>query len=314
MKSDIEHLQILAVDVGGTKKHAVLIDRNGTVISERRVPHTDRSPEEHSDEVCNLIEEVLSSDSDSDAQTSICVGVNGPTRVSDGLVLWAPALGWREFPLGERLRERFGTSIVVENDANLATLGEWQYGAGRGRDNLMCVFLGTGIGSGVVLNGTLCRGYRGGTGEIGRMPVGISDVSKDRRSDFGALESLASGRGITMRAWREARSYGERIDVPNAAHVFDAYRRGVSWATKVVETTMDYLAVALAQITCIIDPEAIILGGGVAHAYSTIQPLLRDRMGALVPRTPSLAKAETGSYASAFGAIYLAEQLFQSAL
>jgi predicted NBD/HSP70 family sugar kinase len=152
----------------------------------------------------------------------------------------------------------------VDNDVNLAAMGELWFGAGQNTQNMVMVAIGTGIGAGIVIDGALYRGASEASGEIGNMLPGGEFLGKNFQ-DFGALESVASGTGIADQA-RLALSHqrtAEELDNLTAEDVFEAAKHGQAWARTIIDQTVDYLAIAIANLAVAFDPELIILGGGV---------------------------------------------------
>src|SRR5690606_32020659 len=119
----------------------------------------------------------------------ICIGAPSITLSREGIVKWAPTFRWRDLPLREPLAERFDAPIFVENDVNLATLGEWGFGAGQGMQNLVCMFIGTGIGSGLIVDGRLYQGHHQAAGEVGWMVPDRAALRRKAVDGFGGLES-----------------------------------------------------------------------------------------------------------------------------
>jgi predicted NBD/HSP70 family sugar kinase len=236
----------------------------------------------------------------------IGIGAPGFTLTPEGIVTWAPSLGWRDLPLKEILSARFGQPVFVENDVNLAALGEWGFGAGREVRDLVCINIGTGIGAGVIIDGSLHRGHRQSAGEIGYLLPGL-DYLNSSAEKFGALESEASGLGIARRGAQALADLGRpvRPGELSAEEVFDAARNGEAWAAGVVAETVDYLALALINVTALFDPEVIILGGGVANsADMLIEPILQ-RIKGCTPFAPTLVASALGQRAAVMGAIML---------
>ena len=201
------------------------------------------------------------------------VGVGMPGIVTgDGTVLLAPNLGIRNLALNDALL-REGLRAHVVNDANAAALAEWYSGAGRGRGSLICVTVGTGIGGGVIIDDRLVSGSAGRGGEIGHLTVAPGGPLCSCGSR-GCLEAVSSGSAIA-RQGQEAAHAGdpclndvcaERPGMIDAQMVFEAARRGSARARQIVERAGRYLGQALAGVVCTVDPEVIIIGGGVAMA------------------------------------------------
>lgn len=298
---------VVGVDLGGTKMFGTVADLSGTIQYERYIPHKDGSgPQEYLDELCELIESLLDAPRPNGQRIrGIGVGAPGITLTPDGVVTWAPSLGWRDLPLQDILSDRFDLPVFVENDVNLTALGEWGFGAGRGAQNLVSIAVGTGIGAGIVIGGALYRGHNQAAGEIGYLLPGKEFLGQ-RYDQFGALESRASGTGIAGRACQLLEEAQRPVPAELTAHdVFAAARNGEAWAQQVVSETVDYLSLAIAGISALLNPEVIILGGGVARSADLlIEPILQ-RLDGAVPFMPRLVASPLGRRAAAMGAIML---------
>jgi glucokinase-like ROK family protein len=299
---------VVGVDLGGTKMFGTVADLSGTIQHELYIPHQDdNGPHDYLEQLCEFIEMLLDAPRPPGQRIrGIGVGVPGFTLVPEGVVSWAPSLGWRDLPLQEILSERFDMPVFVENDVNLTAMGEWGFGAGQGAQNLVSIAIGTGIGAGIIIGGALYRGHNQAAGEVGYLLPSVEFLGK-RHNQFGALESLASGLGVAERACQLLKQ--EKMPIPReglTAHdVFAAARSGEDWAQQVISETVDYLSLAIASISTLLDPEVIILGGGVARSADLlIEPIL-GRLEGVVPFIPRLVASPLGRRAAAMGAIML---------
>lgn len=298
---------VVGVDLGGTKMFGTVADLAGAIQYELYKPHADGSdPRDYLEQLCQFIETLLDAPRPSGQRIrGIGVGAPGLTLSPEGVVTWAPSLGWRDLPLQAMLSERFDMPVLVENDVNLTALGELGFGAGRGARNLVSIAVGTGIGAGIIIGGALYRGHNQAAGEVGYLLPGGEFLGR-RYDQFGALESLASGTGVADRACQLLKQKGLPIPGELSAHdVFAAARDGEAWAQQVVSETVDYLSLAIASVSALLDPEVIILGGGVARSADLlIEPILRRIEGG-VPFVPRLVASSLGRRAAAMGAIML---------
>lgn len=246
------------------------------------------------------------------------IGVPGPVVPGSGVLAEAPNLpGWdHEVPVGALVGERLGgRRVVIDNDANAATLAEWRLGAGRGTDDLLGVFVGTGVGAGLVLDGRLRRGRRGLAGEIGRTLVAFTDLGEDGVGR-GELEDY-TGRAALQR-WVE--------DAPDAESGFLLERRsrgrltsrawaegtdaGDPLASALVDRAASALSAGIASVTALLDVERVVLGGGFAqHLGETFRTRIEQEMAERSsPHDPvPLAKAWLGDVGGALGAAMLLE-------
>lgn len=280
----------VGIDVGGTKCHGVLIDDHGAVLADVR--HA--TP--HADDLVGLLSSMFV-----ELGGSSTLGIGVPGLIShEGIVRASPNLvGARNVPVGPGLREALGIPVHVENDATVAAHAEWKAGAARGADNAVMVTLGTGIGGGIVMGGVLQRGAHGFAGEIGHMVVergGIECPCGLR----GCWERYASG--SALRVLSEGMT-GEEV--------FAAYRRGDTHAGRVIDTYAEWVAVGLASLTNICDPEIIVIGGGVIESLAgTIDLVIghfeRSLYSSDLRPLPTVRPAELGERAGAIGAALLA--------
>ncbi len=203
-----------------------------------------------------------------------------------------------------RLDERYNLPIAVDNDVNFAALGELWFGAEQNVSNMVFITIGTGIGAGIIIDGALYRGAHEASGEIGSMLPDRQFLGK-RYEEFGVLETIASGTGIAERARQalKGRRKPEELDQLLAEDVFDAARQGQTWAKKLIDDTVDYLAVAIANLTVTFDPELIVLGGGVTRSADLlIDPILR-RIDGAIPALPRLVVSSLERRAVVMGAV-----------
>ena len=305
----------VGIDVGGTKAQAVVLDHAGDVVetAQRPTPRGDHSLEALIDVLIELADEV-------GHEGSVGVGVPGLVTRS-GVLRAAPNLdGVADFAVAELLSDRLGSDVHVDNDATCATVAEWLLGAGRGTSDMMLVTLGTGIGGGAVANGALLRGANGFAGEFGHMVVDPSgpQCPCGRR---GCWERYASGTGLAMLA-REAATGHRLRDVVRQAggdpqavrgeHVQAAAREGDPEALAVIDDFSRWVALGLANLTNVLDPELFVLGGGLASGSDLYLDPIRRWYGELLYQPhlrpiPRIEFARWGPLAGAVGAALLAE-------
>jgi glucokinase len=195
---------------------------------------------------------------------------------------------------------------MVENDVNLAALGEWGFGAGQAVSNMVIISLGTGIGAGIIIDGSLYRGFNQAAGEIGYMLPSIDHLGV-RYDGFGALEQLASGTGIAERAKALLLRSGSSLpaDPVDAPYVFLRAEAGDDWAKQVVGETVDLLAMAIANLSVVLNPEIVVIGGGVATASATFLDRIGQQLADVIPFAPRLVLSKLGRKAAVMGAIML---------
>jgi glucokinase len=296
---------VVGIDLGGTKMFGAIADLGGNILDEVDISRHGSTGEESYDRLVELIDTLLASPKlEGRRIRGIGVGAPGITRHREGIVNWAYTLNWKDYPLKAKLVERYGLPIVVDNDVNLAALGELWFGAGQNAQNMVLIAIGTGIGAGIIIDGALYRGAREASGEIGQIIPGREFLGR-RYAEFGALESLASGTGIAERARQALNGRRDPADLESllAEDVFDAARQGEEWAQAVIDETVDYLSIAIANISVSFDPELIVLGGGVTRSADLLVEPILHRIDGAIPTLPRLVVSPLGRRAAAMGAI-----------
>lgn len=300
---------VIGIDLGGTKLYGALSNIGGDLLHEVTVQHHETTGEESFVLAVDMIEALLAHLPPEQTMRGIAVGAPGITKNRAGVVEWAPSLNWRDFPLQERLKEHFHRPVLVDNDVNLAVLGEHWFGAGKDVQNMALVSIGTGVGAGLILEGALYRGHSKASGEVGYMAPDIHALGKSYET-FGALESIISGTGIGERAAHYLQGHGETPPptaptAPTAEEVFAAARAGEAWADEIVQETIDYLALGIANINTLLDLELVVVSGGVAQQADLLIDGVYQRIAGVIPRTPNIVASTLGRSATVMGAIVL---------
>ncbi len=266
---------VLGIDVGGTKVESALVDATGSVRTAHRHPtDADQGAYRVINDIVTCVRECLSKASSRAAAAG--VGVAGQVDSDAGIVRSAPSLGWREVPLQAHLEQALDLPVAVTNDVRAITRGVWQHGAGHDADNLVVVFVGTGIGGGIVSDGRLLEGKQGLAGELGHtvlMPYGRSCRCRGR----GCWEAYAGGWAIGERARQATRTDPEAgtaliehagdIENITGRTVHEVYREGNPLAARIVDATAEYLGIGLSSVVNAVNPERVVLGGGVIEGY-----------------------------------------------
>ncbi len=292
---------VIGVDLGGTKMFGALANVGGEILHELTINGHGTSGDESYAMLVEIIAQLMEAPRRRGQKIrGIAVGVPGTTHSQTGVVEWAPSLNWRDLPLKLKLEKTFHRPCIVDNDVNLAALGEQWFGAGDGADDIVLIAIGTGVGAGLIVDGVLYRGHNEAAGEIGFLLTHRGDLD-GRYDKFGALESVLSGTGIAERANKLLA--GCRSSDLTSQDVFDAYRRGEAWSTAVVAETVDYLAMALVNVSTLLDPEVIILGGGVSDSADVLLPLVQARIADILPIAPVIKVSTLGRSAAVMGAI-----------
>jgi glucokinase-like ROK family protein len=296
---------VIGVDMSGTKFYGAVSDLGGRILDEIDMGRHGRTAEGNYQRLLELVDALLASPQVVGRKVrGVGIGAPGITLHRDGIVKWSYTLDWRDFPLKACLADRYHLPITVDNDVNLAAMGELWFGAGQNTQNMILITCGKGIGAGIIIDGALYRGASESSGEIGHSLPGREFLGGDFK-DFGALESVASGTGILERA-RVALSPSRTLsdlEAISEEDVFVAARAGQAWAKAVIDETVDYLAIVIANLTVSLDPELIVLGGAISpYADLFVEPILRRIRGA-IPRPPRLVVSSLGLRAGVMGAI-----------
>jgi glucokinase len=270
----------VGVDLGGTNLRAALVDETGGVVREGAVP---TGAADGPDAVIGRIADLVRSVAAGSEVRGAAVASPGPLDRDRTVVRSAPNLpGWRDVPLPALLSERTRLPVVMENDANAAAYGEAIFGAGKGASSVLYVGLGTGVGSGVVLDGRLLRGAHGAAAELGHVFLGDPDGPRCGCGRRGCLETYASATGVARR-YRELTASPPGEVAADAAAVAEAARTGDEAARRAYAEAVDALAHGLSIAVHLIDPEVIVLGGGVAASRDLVlDPLAETLPGRLI--------------------------------
>jgi glucokinase len=262
---------VLGLDIGGTKIAAAVVDRDGGVHGFVSAP-TAADSTTGVDELFELGRRAIAEAGVSVG--AVGIGCGGPLDSERG-VLVAPLHlpGWRDVPIVELAHAAFDVPAVLENDATAAAAGEHRYGAGRGRSDMVYLTISTGVGGGVILDGKLHRGRSGNAGELGHVTVDCNGRRCRGCGRRGCLEAYASGTSIAERAVEA----GMR-DGTTAADVAAAARAGDEIARRVWDETCEALACAITSIANVVEPDVVVLGGGVVREGEQLLGPVRTRV------------------------------------
>lgn len=298
------------IDVGGTTVKCGLFSANGEVLDKWEIKTiTDNNGERVLPDVAESIKnKMLQYKIEKDTVAGIGIGVPGPVK-EDGTVERAVNLHWGYKDIVQELESLTGIPVRAGNDANVAALGEMWQGGGKGCKNLIMVTLGTGVGGGIIINGEIIAGSHGAGGEIGHAVVDPDIQVPCNCGNYGCLEQVASATGIARLA-REELAVNDtptklRREHISAKTVFDAYKNKDKVAEIVVARFARYLGMALAQFACVVDPDVIVIGGGVSRAGQVLIDCVSEHYKKHAfpscKKTP-IVLAELGNDAGIFGA------------
>ncbi|MDF2820819.1 MAG: glcK2 [Clostridiales bacterium] len=272
----------LGIDIGGTTIKIGLVTKDGDLQGKWEI-HTDKSENGKNilSDIANKVTLILQEKNLSkDDVIGIGLGVPGPVDDA-GNVLGCVNLGWGEFNVADELSKITGLKVKAGNDANVAALGEMWQGGATGRQDVVMLTLGTGVGGGVIVGGKVLGGINGAAGELGHFTMKIGpDAEKCGCGKKGCLETLASATGIV----RETNKYLSRVDTPSslrkidnisAKNIFDEAKEGDKIAIDMVEQLGEYLGLACSYIAATTNPETFVIGGGVSKAGNILLDVIR---------------------------------------
>ena len=303
---------IIGVDLGGTRLRAIRCDQQGTILAHAQTETAARQgPNAVVRQIERLIDEVRGELPD-EAILGLGVGSPGPVDGRTGVIYEAPNLqGWIDVPLKAMLIERTGLRVEVGNDANVAALGEWIFGSGRGTEHFVYVTVSTGIGGGVIVDGSLLLGRKGIAGEVGHMVL-QADGPLCSCGNYGCWESVASGTALARRA-DEAIAAGApsslrdlRDDEPiTAGRVAAAAEAGDPLAMRLMEREGELIGIGVVNILHLFSPERIALGGGVMKSGDMLFPHIHRAIaaGAMEPyKAVAVGLPSLGDHTGVLGA------------
>lgn len=266
----------IGIDFGGTSiKMAVVQD--GKVVARGRTIHTHHHPT-----VSSFLDAMSWEAKEVSEQfpkiRSIGIGLPGIVDSVNGIVHNLTNVpGWKNIPIKEEFEKRTGCSVTIENDANAMTYGEWAWGAGRGKPNVLCLTLGTGVGGGLIIENRLYRGSQLAAGEVGHMSIDWRGVP-DSYGNFGALEKYVGNRQIAERAMAMYKKSGKEKSLESCApdKLAAAAEHGDWVAREIWEETGSMIGICIANIQWLLNLDRVVIGGGVAQAGALLfEPILK---------------------------------------
>ncbi|MCD8024769.1 MAG: ROK family protein [Candidatus Gastranaerophilales bacterium] len=310
----------IGVDIGGTNVKIALVDLSGKIVYSNTTPTRADLGYEHSiANIQNAIEELMK-ETCTNKETIEAIGFGFPGQIDykEGVVRLLPNMpGWVEVPVAKIMEDKFGITTKLDNDVRVATLGELKYGAGKGCQNLVCITVGTGIGSGLVFNGKLIRGAKNAAGEIGHIKMTMNDGPICGCGDFGCLEAYASGPSIVAEA-KEYIKGGKSSKFKELATeelspyiIAQAALQGDAVAKRIYAKMGEIIGLGLTSVINLLNPEKVIIGGGVADAgeilFKPIKETIIKRAMPIQASSVEIVPAQLGNTAGVIGASLLIE-------
>ena len=312
----------IGLDVGGTKVLGAVFDRERNVVYRLKKKSTEQGAEAENVEqvIVTVVEELLASSGiPLERVEAIASSIPGVIDQKAGVVLFTPNLPWRNYDIGSAMRKRFGVPFFIGNDVNLGVLGEYRFGAAQGCRNVVGLFVGTGVGGGLILNGELFTGHMFKAGELGHMvldPEGPLCGCGQR----GCLEAFSSKQGMSAYIRQQvARGRGSLLAEAAREGVFKSKKlkkallAGDAVAREAVDRSCHYLAVATGSLINIFSPDLVLYGGGVIEAVGEtfLENILREVDKYCMPEirgTVELKNASLGDDSVLYGALALMEE------
>ena len=312
----------IGIDVGGTNVKIALVDDKGKIIYSNSVPTYAQMGYEYT--VNNIKQAIRDLMKETNTKPSDIQGIGfdfpGQVDYKTGVVKLAPNIpGWVNVPIAKMIEDEFHIPTRIDNDVRCAALGELKFGAGKGCENFVCITVGTGIGSGLVINGKLVRGAANAAGEIGHIKLQMQDGPICGCGDTGCLEAFASGPSIVAMAQEYLKSgkstkFREMAGVDGEITpyiVAKAAEAGDPVAKRIFEKTGYYIGMGLVSVINLLNPEKVIIGGGVAEAgdllLEPIRKTIKARAMVIAGSSVEIVPAELGNSAGVIGASMLVE-------
>lgn len=306
---------VIGVDLGGTKISTAISTLDGRILNQTVVP-TNASEGERAvlDRIIGTIQEVLDkAQATLQEIEAIGIGSPGPLDAKKGVIITTPNLPFKDYNVVEPIKEKFNVPVYLDNDANVAGIGEFMFGAGKGKQNIVYLTVSTGVGGGAVLNGQAYRGNTSNALEIGHMTV---DANGPRCNcgNIGCLEAISSGTAIGKRG-RDAVSSKVETSLRNyeevtSYEVFVEAKKGDAVSKEIIENAMNYLGIGVANAISIFDPEMVIIGGGVSKVgdilFDIVKEVVKKRCFKSMADACQIVPAGLGVDAGVVGAVALA--------
>lgn len=270
------------VDIGGTTIKMGFFETDGTLLDKWEIKtDTSNNGENILSDVAKAIDNKLAQEGISkDKVKGVGVGVPGPV-CDTGVVNRCVNLGWGVINVAEQLAALTSLDVKAGNDANVAALGEMWQGGAKGCKDVVMVTLGTGVGGGIIVNGKIVAGFHGAGGEIGHITVNKDEIEACNCGKYGCLEQYTSATGIVRMAKRKLAKTDDatslrNLDTITAKDIFDAAKAGDEVARELVDELGEILGSTLSNIACVVDPEAIVIGGGVSKAGAILIDTIKE--------------------------------------
>ena len=308
---------IIGVDIGGTKMMATVFDSKFKTIGMCRKKSRSKNGGDSEMRVIKVIREAIE-DAGGVHIAGIGVGSPGPLDPETGVIIDTPNLGWKNFPLAHLLRETFKAPVVVDNDVNVGTYGEWRCTSLRNKKHVLGVFPGTGIGGGIIIDGKILHGFSGAAGEVGHITI-MPDGPFCGCGKRGCLEALASrvaiAKEVAALAAREDAPYilehcGTDVAAIRSGVLSRAIDAGETMVEQVVRKAAYYVGIGVSNLINVLSPEVVVLGGGLVEAMEAlvleeVEQAVAEHAMPFLRKNVKIAPAKLGDDAVVMGAAKL---------
>lgn len=306
---------VIGVDLGGTKISTAISTIEGNILANVVLPTKAEEGEVAVlGRIMQSIDEVIVGSSTSiDEVEAIGIGSPGPLDAKKGIIITTPNLPFKDYNLVQPLKEKYNIPVYLDNDANAAAIGEYMFGAGKGKESIVYFTVSTGVGGGAVLDGKVYRGHTSNALEIGHTTVNPNGP-RCNCGNLGCLEAMSSGTAIAKKG-KEAVSTNvetslKKYDTVTSYEVFKEAEAGDEVAKDIIDNALTYLGIGVANAIATFDPEMIIIGGGVSKAgdivFDTVKKVVNKRCFKSMAESCEIVPAGLGSDAGVVGAVALA--------
>jgi glucokinase len=306
---------VIGIDLGGTKISGAFSDIDGNVLSKHTIPtNADEGDIAVLNRITSVIDYVIAAAGKTvDEVKAIGIGSPGPLDPKTGAIIETPNLPFTNFNLVKPIRDKYKIPTYLENDANAATIGEHIFGAGKGTENMVYITVSTGIGGGAIINGKIYRGSTANALEIGHTTL-LSNGPRCNCGNYGCAEVLASGTAIGRQA-REAVEAGKKTSLGDYSNVtsyevFKEAEKGDEVAVDILDNSLTYLGICVANVVNSFDPEIVVIGGGVSKGgdivFDKVKEVVQKRTLKPMRDLCKIVPAGLGTDAGVIGAVAVA--------
>lgn len=306
---------VIGIDLGGTKISTALSDFEGNIVSDVVVPtKADEGEIPVLNRIISTIEEVIEKGKVTTGEIeSIGIGSPGPLNANTGVIITTPNLPFKDFNVAKPIKEKFDLPVYLDNDANVATIGEFMFGAGKGKKNIVFFTVSTGVGGGAIVNGNIYRGSTCNALEIGHTTV-APNGPRCNCGNVGCLEAVASGTAIGKKGQEATMTKVDtslkQYDKVTSYEVFLEADKGDEVAKDIRDEALNYLGIGVANAVSIFDPEMVIIGGGVTQVgdvlFDRVRQVVKKRCFKVMSDNCQIVPAGLGTNAGVVGAVALA--------